>query len=520
MTHATPRAGRREWTGLAVLMLPLLLTSMDTTVLYYAVPAISAALSPTSSELLWILDVYGFVLAGLLVTMGTLGDRIGRRRLLLLGVAAFGAASAASAYAHSPGALIAARALLGIAGATLMPSTMALTRNLFHDPGQRRTALAVWMGVLSGGTALGPLVSGVLLDRFWWGSVFLINVPVMVLLLVAGPLLLPESRDPRPGRFDLAGAALSLAAVLPVVYGIKKAAQDGVGPVPAVAIVAGLAAGAVFVARQRGHADPAVDVRLFRHRAFGTSVLVNVLAMFALVGYALFTTQYMQLVLGLRPLTAALWSLPVTVVIAAAATAVGMLAKRIRSAYLIAGGLTVSAAGLVVLTTVGPHTGLLLLLVGAGVMAAGVVAAMTLTGDLILATAPPERAGAASALSETANELGGALGIAILGSIGAAVYRHQVAGALAGLPDGPREAAHGTLGGAAAVAAHLPGSAGTGLLDAARVAFSHGLNLVAGIGAASMLLAGLLAAFLLRGMTAGPVHPAQDEPATPELVRG
>ena len=289
MTDAPRRAGRREWIGLAVLMLPLLVISMDMTVLYYAVPALSAALAPTSSELLWILDSYSFVLAGLLVTMGTLGDRVGRRRLLLIGVAGFGVASLASAYAASAGALIAARAPLGIAGATLMPSTMALIRGMFHDPSQRRTAVAVWMAVFTSGTAVGPLVSGVLLEHFWWGSVFLVNVPVMALLLVVGPILLPESRDPRPGRFDLVSVALSMGAMLPAVYGIKKAAQDGFGWLPALSIVAGLAVGALFVHRQRllarsAGANPMIDLGLFRHRTFGAAVLINVLAIFALVG--------------------------------------------------------------------------------------------------------------------------------------------------------------------------------------------------------------------------------------------
>ncbi len=493
------KAGRREWIGLAVLMLPLLLISMDTTVLYYAVPSISAALHPTSAEQLWILDIYGFVLAGLLVTMGTLGDRIGRRRLLITGATAFGLASAASAYAHGPLALIGARAVLGIAGATLMPSTMALVRNMFQDPAQRRTALAVWMAVFSGGTAVGPLVSGALLDHFWWGSVFLINVPVMVLLLVLGPVLLPESRDPSPGRFDLASALLSLAAVLPTIYGIKRAAEDGLDGVAAVAIVAGLVLGVVFLQRQRRRPDPMIDIRLLRHRAFGGAVLTNVLAMFALIGYALFTTQYLQLVAGLSPLTAALWSLPATASVALAATVAATIAKTVRPAYVIAGGLLVGACGLVVLTRIGAHSPLAMLLVGASLMAAGLGAAMTLTGDLILGTAPAARAGAASALSETAGELGGALGIALLGSLGAAVYRHRVAGALpAGLPDGARHAAHDTLGAAAQVADQLPGPAGGALLDAARVAFTDGFTVVAGVGAATMVLAAILATVLLR----------------------
>ncbi len=226
-TQSGPRAGRREWTGLAVLLLPLLLVSMDVSVLYFAVPFISRDLEPSSTQQLWIFDVYGFVLAGLLITMGSLGDRIGRRRLLLIGAVSFSLASLGAAYAHTAGELIAARAILGVAGATLMPSTLALIRNMFHDEKQRRTAIAIWTGGTTSGVALGPVLSGFLLDHFWWGSVFLINVPFMAMLLLLAPALVPEFRAPQAGRFDLLGSLLSLGAVLPVIYGIKEIAANG-----------------------------------------------------------------------------------------------------------------------------------------------------------------------------------------------------------------------------------------------------------------------------------------------------
>jgi DHA2 family multidrug resistance protein-like MFS transporter len=514
MTTTEPRAGRREWIGLAVLMLPLLLISMDTTVLLYAVPTVSAALEPTSSQLLWILDIYGFVLAGLLVTMGTVGDRIGRRRLLLLGAGAFGIASAVSAYSSSAELLIATRALLGVAGATLMPSTMALVRNMFHDPNQRRAALGVWMAVFTGGIAVGPLVGGLLLEHFWWGSVFLINVPVMVLLVALGPVLLPESRDPAPGRFDPLSVALSLGAVLPTIYGIKQAAEHGFGTVPALSVLAGIVLGVVFVARQR-RPGATIDVGLFRERGFGAAVLVNVLAVFVMVGYALFTVQYLQLVLGLSPIEAALWSLPTTVVVGSVAPLVGAMARMIRPAYLIGGGLALAATGLLVLTRVTADSGLLFVLTGATLMSTGIVAAMTLTGDMILTTAPPERAGAASALSETASELGGALGFALLGSLGAAVYRGSIAdGVPAGLPDGAREVAGETIGGAVEVAAHLPGEAGTALVRAAQVAFAEGFAVTALAGAVLLALTSILAAVLLRDVAAPASAPAIADPAS------
>src|SRR5215468_1257121 len=306
---ARPRAGRREWTGLAVLLLPLLLVSMDVSVLYFAVPFISAGLAESSTQQLWIFDVYGFVLAGLLITMGSLGDRIGRRRLLLFGAVAFSLASLGAAYSQTAGQLIAARAVLGIAGATLMPSTLALIRNMFHDEKQRRTAVAVWTGGMMSGIALGPVLSGVLLNHFWWGSVFLINVPFMILLLALAPALVPEFHAPQAGRFDILSSVLSLGAVLPVIYGLKEIAAYGVSVTRVLWIVAGVAVGAAFVVRQARSPAPMIDLGLFRSRGFTGSVAMNLVAMFAIVGFAIFTTQYLQSVLGMSPLTAALWSL-------------------------------------------------------------------------------------------------------------------------------------------------------------------------------------------------------------------
>src|SRR5690242_6635957 len=224
---APERATRREWTGLAVLALPTLLLSLDVSVLYLALPKLSASLGADSTQQLWILDIYSFMLAGFLVTMGTLGDRIGRRRLLLIGGTAFGAASVLAAYSTSPGMLIATRAVLGVAGATLAPSTMALIRNMFRDPRQMGVAIGVWFSCFMGGMALGPLVGGLLLDHFWWGSAFLLGVPVMLLLVAVGPWLLPEYRDENAGKLDLVSVALSLAAILPVIYGLKALARDG-----------------------------------------------------------------------------------------------------------------------------------------------------------------------------------------------------------------------------------------------------------------------------------------------------
>jgi DHA2 family multidrug resistance protein-like MFS transporter len=493
------RAGRKEWIALAVLALPLLLVSMDVSVLYFAVPFISRDLSASANQQLWIFDIYGFVLAGLLITMGSLGDRIGRRRLLLLGATAFGAASVAAAYAQNPAELIAARALLGVGGATLMPSTLALIRNMFHDVGQRATAIAVWSAVMMGGISLGPVLSGLLLEHFWWGSVFLMNTPAMVLLLVLAPVLLPEFKNPSGHRFDLASSVLSLGAVLPVIFGIKHGATDGFDLVPAASVAGGLIVGWIFLGRQRRADDPMIDLAMFGNRAFGGSLLANTIAMFALVGNAVFITQYLQLALGMSPLRAALWSLVPSVAVAGAAPLATTLGQRHRRGDVMGGGFLIAAAGFLVLTRLSPTTPLAVAIVGSGLLAFGLVMILTLVADLVVGTVAPERAGAASALMETCSEFGGALGIAVLGSIGAAVYASRIG---AHLPDGVSgEDAHGArqgLAGAVATSSHLPGQVSHALLSTARGAFTDGLNVVAWVGAAVLIAAAATTVALLR----------------------
>ncbi|MFE0426877.1 MFS transporter, partial [Streptomyces sp. NPDC058953] len=293
-----PRAGRREWTAFVVLLLPLLLVSMDVSVLYFAIPAVNRELDPSAAQQLWILDSYAFALAGLLITMGALGDRIGRRKLLMAGAAAFGAASVLAAYADSAETLIAARVLLGIGGATLMPSTMALVRTLFRDDRERTLAIGIWSSTLATGVALGSVLGGVLLERFWWGSVFLVNVPAMVLLLALAPVLVPESKDPAPGRFDVPSVLLSAGAVLPAVYGLKEIAVEGPAPAAVLWLVTGLAVGALFVHRQRTRPDAMISRELFADPDFGRSAALLLISVFALMGTAYFTTQYLQSVLA------------------------------------------------------------------------------------------------------------------------------------------------------------------------------------------------------------------------------
>ncbi|MBL1086627.1 MFS transporter [Streptomyces actinomycinicus] len=493
---APVRAGRREWTALGVLMLPLLLVSMDVSVLYFATPAISADLHPSGTQQLWIFDIYGFVLAGLLITMGALGDRIGRRKLLLAGAAAFGGASLLAAYADSAETLIAARAILGIGGATLMPSTMALLRTLFADPAQRAKAIGLWSGVMTGGIALGSVMSGILVEHFWWGSVFLVNLPAMVLLLALGPILLPESKSPESGRFDWLSVPLSMAAVLPLIYGLKEIPSEGWHPLYVVSVTVGLLFAALFVHRQRTSASPLIPPALLKGRGFAPALVLNLVAALAMLGSAIFTTQYLQSVLGKGPLAAALWSLLPSVFIGFAGPVTAQLVQRgVNRGHVVAGGFAAMTAGYAMLALIGTDS-LWLVLAGAGVLACGMVAITSQLVDLAMGSVPVERAGSASSLLETGTEFGGALGMAVLGSIGTAVYRHE-------MPSTAPAAARETLGDALVTAARLPGGAGESLLATAREAFTSGFQAAAIAGAVVTALAAAGAAVSLRKAGAG-----------------
>ncbi|MFY4719863.1 MFS transporter [Streptomyces sp. LaBMicrA B280] len=490
---ARPTARPGRWLALCVLVLAVLLVAVDATVLGLATPYISEDLHPSGTQLLWIGDVYSFVIAGLLVSMGSLGDRIGRKRILLCGATAFGAISVLNAYATTPELMILARALLGVAGATLMPATLALIRNLFHDPRERSLAVGIWGATASAGTAVGPIVGGFLLEHFWWGSVFLINLPVMAVLVLVGIRTLPESRNPNPGPWDLASVLLSLVGMIGVVYAVKEAATHGFSwPTLAAGL---LGAGALygFVRRQLTMPAPLLDMRLFRHRGFSGAVLADLLTVLGMSGLVFFLSQYLQLVQDRRPFEAGLAELPAAVGAVAAGLAAGSAARRFSVRSVVSAGLAAVGLSLAVLTCLGQSTGYPVL--GAALLVVGVGAGLsfTVTADVILSSVPKEQAGAASAVSETAYELGAALGIALLGSIVTAVYSgfHGPAGT----PPG----AHDSLGAAVQASAQLPPETAESLLDAARDAFVHGLHLASGAGAAVLLGTAVAAWFLLKG---------------------
>ncbi len=497
--QTSPKATRGQWIGLAVIALPCMLYSMDLTVLNLAVPALSADLKPSASQLLWIIDIYGFMVAGFLITMGNLGDRIGRRRLLLIGAAAFGIASLLAAFASSAEMLIAMRALLGIAGATLAPSTLSLIRIMFHDTRQRTFAIGIWISSYSVGAAIGPVVGGMLLQHFWWGSVFLINVPVMLLLLALGPLLLPEFRDPSACRIDPASVLLSIVAVLLTIYGCKQLAEHGLGWLPLASIALGVAPGIAFLRRQRRLTVPLIDLRLFRNPAFRVAIGTYTLSCFVIFGVFIFIAQHLQLVLGLSPMASGLWMVPWALAFVAGSLATPAIVARIGQKVTIVAGLCIAAVGFVLLAWTAQSSGPAGIALAEVVQSLGLAPIFTLANDLVVGAAPPERAGSAAAVSETSSEFGGALGIAIFGSIGTAIYRATMVDfSLADFNRDLLEAARSTLGAAVEASNQVAQPLGATLLDLSRAAFVRGMQWTASIGAVLMVGAALLVALALK----------------------
>lgn len=487
MLPTSERASRREWMGLAVLALPTLLVSMDMTILYLALPSLSAQLHPSGAQLLWISDVYAFILAAVLIPMGALGDRFGRRKLLLLGSVGFCAASILAGLASSANQLIMARALLGISGATLLPSTLAMIRHMFAQPQERQTAIGIWATCFTLGGVMGPLLGGALLSHFHWGSVFFVGVPVMLVLLVSAPAVLPEIREPASSAVDVTSVAQLMLAILTGTYGMKDAANHGLGWVPVTLMVAGVVLFAAFLRRQNSIASPLVNLALFRSAGFSTAIGGNALALFAWVGASLLVAQHVQLVLALRAMPAALWMLPSALACVAGCLTAPVLARRWWNGRVITIGLFLVALGLGVLATSAHRVGLGAIVPAMMVLGFGVSLVVTLSTDVILGEAPPKMAGSAASLSETAADLGGALGVAVLGSLALTAYRLRIA-LPSGMDSGQTASAMDGLSGATHSAASLPPGTGAALLEAARLAQGQGLAIATGVGAALLLV--------------------------------
>jgi DHA2 family multidrug resistance protein-like MFS transporter len=496
---STGKATRREWMGLAIIALPCVLYAMDLTILNLAIPSLSADLKPTAAQLLWIVDVYGFLAAGSLLTLGTLGDRIGRRKLLLIGSAAFGLISLLAAFSRSAGMLIAARALLGIAGATLAPSTLSLISNMFRDDRERTFAVSVWVASFSLGGAIGPAVGGLILAHFWWGAVFLAAIPVMGLLLIVGPMLLPEHKNPHAGRLDVLSAVLSLACVLPVIYGIKLAAEGGDLQWAAVAMTLGIVTGALFVRRQITLADPLLDLRLFRHPALTAALAIHIVDFFIGFGILVLVAQYLQLVLGLTPLQAGTWSTPAGVGFVAGSLLTSPALELMRPAFALGLGLMLGAVGLAMMVYAVDLHALVLMVLGNTVFAIGMAPVSAINSNLIISAAPQEQSGSASALSETAVEFGGALGIALLGSLATVLYRSALSETV---PRDTTAAIMATVSRGIGAASSLPHNIqGAAVLrSAAQAAYASAVSITFATGASILLLAAAVATLTLRNL--------------------
>lgn len=474
-----------RWWGVAVLALSVVILAIDMTVLNFALPAISRDLDPSGTQLLWIVDIYAFAIATLLITMGTLGDRIGRRKLLMWGIGGFGAASLLAAYSVSPLMLIIARALQGVAGATLMPSTLSLIKAMFPDKNELPRAIAVWISCYSLGAIIGPVLGGWLLEHFHWGSVFIINVPVAVAVIAGGLLVLPESKSSSPGKFDVAGAVLSMAALFGVVGALKAATAGLAWWIPALLATAAILAAGALVSHLNNSPHPLVDVRLLRDRAYAMAVVINAMSSFLLVGAMFYLTQYLQVVLGISPVHAGLLLMPGMVASMAATMITGEMVGKFSARPLLLIAIALAGAGLAmhvveasgIWPAVSSGTGAQVWF-GASFILLGVGAGMIdpVTNTIILGSAPPEQSGAASALSETGYELGGAFGAAILGAVLVGTYSRELSAV--DLPLDPSQSTElsDNVNSAHVLAESLPDDLAAAVIDVADKAFTSGMG--------------------------------------------
>ncbi|MEU6844920.1 MFS transporter [Streptomyces sp. NPDC046716] len=498
---AATRARTNRWVVLVVLCTSLLLVALDSTILYVALPSVTEDLRPTSVELLWIGDAYPLVCASLLILFGTLGDRVGRRRILLLGYGLFGLASALAVFSDTAQVLIAARALLGIGGAMIMPATLSILRDVFPDRHERAVAIGVWTAVAAIGAATGPVLGGFLVEHYWWGSVFLINIPLMAVMLPLCRILVPESKGRSDGPWDLIGALLAALGVLGVVYGIKQwgTERDLLAPEAVLPFLAGVVLLLLFVRRQRRREHPLIDMRLFARAAFSTSVGCIVIAMLALVGLELIAVQYLQLVLRLSPLETGLRMLPLTFAAMAAGVLGSAILRRFGPRAMVASGFTLTACAVLLLCLMGQEDRPWLLSLGFILLGFGFQSTLFGAYESMLTEAPADDAGGAAAIGETSYQLGAGMGIALLGSVMNAAYAPGL-GHVSGVSATASGAAGHSLGEAYEIAADLGGTAGAALRGAARAAFVHGLHVTLVVSAVLLFLGALAALRLPRRM--------------------
>ncbi|MDH6519522.1 EmrB/QacA subfamily drug resistance transporter [Streptomyces sp. SAI-135] len=510
---------RRRWAILGVLMLSLLIVVLDNSILNVAIKTISTpaptGLGATQSELEWAINAYTLVFAGLLFTAGLLGDRLGRKKVLLGGLFVFGAGSALAAFSGSPDQLIAFRALMGLGAAFVMPATLAVLMNVFERDEQPK-AIGIWAGGVGLAIAIGPITGGVLLDHFWWGSVFLINVPIVVLALGLMLWLVPDSRDPNPGRIDPVGVVLSVVGLVLLVYGIIKGGQlaDFTDATVLATIGAGLAVLVAFVVFEKRSDHPSIDVTYFKNKVFSAAIGAIGLVFFALMGVTFFSVFYTQSVRGYSPLQTGLLMLPLAAAQLIFAPRARLVVDRFGNRATTTGGMLLIAAMLCAFAVLDADTPIWLLEVIFFLMGTGMAHIMTPTSVVIMQALPREKAGSASALSNTFRQVGGALGIAVLGSVLSTAYRNGIESHLGVLPAGARHTAGESIEATLGVAAKL-GPRGDALVGPANDAFLHAMHVTALWGAGVALVGALVVALYLPGRPTSP-QPGQEEQ---ELVR-
>jgi EmrB/QacA subfamily drug resistance transporter len=504
---ADDRTASRRWWALGALCLSLVIVTIDTTILNVALPSLVRSLHASSSGLQWIVDAYTVVFAGLLLSAGSIGDRFGRRGALSAGLALFAVASATSALATTPGQLIALRALTGVGAALVFPATLSILTNLFPDPVERQRAIAVWAGTAGIGIALGPVAGGLLLRHFYWGSVFWVNVPVCAVALLAGVVLVPTSRDSQRHPLDPPGALLSIVGLSGLVYAIIEGPSRGWTSATVVgAFVGSIALIAVFVAVELRRTSPMLDLRLFSNPRFTAASLAVTTLYFCLYGTIFFQTQHLQFVLGYDPLGAGLRSVPFAVVLLVVANTTPRLVRRVGTRAIVTIGLGIVAASMALRAGFTVHSGYPAVLFSQCVFALGMGLTIAPATASIMGAVPPDRAGVGSAINDTTRQVGGALGVAVMGSIGASLFRRSAAHALSGahLSHAVSVKALDSVGSALAVARTLPAGAARTVGDSARRAFIHGLD-VASLVALGVAICGAALAwrFLPAGMTVG-----------------